>query len=178
MDTNKKLNFTGDYVDMNQTLYKDLNEFYHFLEEKKNEIIQSLKGLNLKMSSGWFNGHYCKTDSGKWEREAFPIPVITIHGICDIEIHDERLSISTKMKKENALAFSFVPYTAYEFEAFGVKDYLADYFHSGMNLDDMKHQIEKSGESEIGFAIIVPFDFNSRNLIELIDKLKADGFFY
>lgn len=163
---------------MNQTLYKDLNEFYHFLEEKKNEIIQSLKGLNLKVSSGWFNGHYRKTDSGEWERESFPIPVISVHGICDIEIHDERLSLSTKMKKENALAFSFVPYIVYEFEAFGVEDYLADYFHPGMTLDEMKQQIEKSDESEIGFAIILPFDFNSRNLLDLIDKLKTDGFFY
>lgn len=163
---------------MDQTLYKDLNEFYHLLEDKKNEIIQSLKGLNLQMSSGWFNGHYRKTDSGKWEREAFPIPVISIYGFCDIEIHDERLSLSTKMKKENALAFSFVPYTAYEFEAFGVEDYLADYFHSGMTLDDMKEQIEKSGESEIGFAIIVPFDFKNKSLMDLIEKLKTDGFFY
>ena len=163
---------------MDQTLYNDLNEFYHLLEDKKNEIIQSLKGLNLQMSSGWFNGHYRKTDSGMWEREAFPIPVISIHGFCDIEIHDERLSISTKMKKENALAFSFVPYIAYEFEAFGVEDYLADYFHSGMTLDDMKQQIEKSEEHEIGFAIMVPFDFSSRNLPDLITKLKTDGFFY
>lgn len=99
---------------MDQTLYKDLNEFYHLLEDKKNEIIQSLKGLNLQMSSGWFNGHYRKTDSGMWEREAFPIPVISIHGFCDIEIHDERLSISAKMKKENALAFSFVPSYRYK----------------------------------------------------------------
>ena len=82
------------------------------------------------------------------------------------------------MKKENALAFSFVPYIAYEFEAFGVEDYLADYFHSGMTLDDMKQQIEKSEEHEIGFAIMVPFDFSSRNLPDLITKLKTDGFFY
>ena len=163
---------------MDQILYKDLNEFYHFLEEKKNEIIQSLKGSNLKVSSGWFNGHYRKTASGKWERESFPILVISVHGICDIEIHDERLSLSTKMKKENALAFSFVPYTVYEFEAYGVEDYLADYYHPGMTLDEMKRQIEKSEEHEIGFAIIVPFDCNSRNLLALIDKLKTDGFFY
>lgn len=163
---------------MDQTLYKDLNVLYLLLEEKKNEIIQNLKGLNLKVSSGWFNGHYRKTDSGKWEREAFPIPVISIHGICDIEIHDERLSFSTKMKKENALAFSFVPYTVYEFEAYGVEDYLADYFHSGITLDDMQQQIQKSGENEIGFAIIVPFDFENRSLMDLIEKLKTDGFFY
>lgn len=163
---------------MDQTLYKDLNVLYLLLEEKKNEIIQNLKGLNLKVSSGWFNGHYRKTDSGKWEREAFPIPVISIHGICDIEIHDERLSFSTKMKKENALAFSFVPYAVYEFEAYGVEDYLADYYHSGMTFDDMKQQIEKSGENEIGFAIIVPFDFKNRSLMDLIEKLKTDGFFY
>lgn len=163
---------------MDQTLYKDLNVLYLLLEEKKNEIIQNLKGLNLKVSSGWFNGHYRKTDSGKWEREAFPIPVISIHGICDIEIHDKRLSFSTKMKKENALAFSFVPYTVYEFEAYGVEDYLADYFHSGITLDDMQQQIQKSGENEIGFAIIVPFDFENRSLMDLIEKLKTDGFFY
>mgnify|MGYP000016344818 CR=1 FL=1 len=37
------------------------------------------------------------------------------------------------MKKENALAFSFVPYIAYEFEAFGVEDYLADYCKKEFN---------------------------------------------
>jgi len=47
-----------------------------------------------------------------------------------------------------------------------------------MTLDDMKHQIEKSEENEIGFTFIVPFDFNSGSLMDLIDKLKTAGFFY
>lgn len=75
-----------------------LNEAYSRLEAKHNEIIRALSHRIFELDSGWHNGHYQKNSAGKWVRDAYPISVITVKGLCDIEIQFDRISVSTKLK--------------------------------------------------------------------------------
>ena len=58
----------------------------------------------------------------------YPIPVISIKGYCDIEIEIDEITISTKLKYNDALNFDYSKIMHYDFEMYGVKDYLKDYY--------------------------------------------------
>ena len=108
-----------------------LNEAYSGLEAKHDEIIRALTNRIFELGSGWYNGHYQKDPEGKWVRDAYPIPVITVKGLCDIEIQFDGISVSTKLKRETALEYPFDKFMDHGFEAYGVEDYLGDYYHPG-----------------------------------------------
>lgn len=65
---------------------------------------------------------------------AYPIPVIGVKDFCDIEIQFDKISASTKLNREAALAYSYEKFSEYEFEVYGVEDYLADFYHNGQTI--------------------------------------------
>lgn len=79
----------------------------------------------------WYNIHYYKNDDGDWSRASYPVPVISIKGYCDIEIQFEAITVSAKLKRGTALEYSYDKIMKYEYEAYGVEDYLADFYYAG-----------------------------------------------
>lgn len=116
---------------MEKELLNVINAAYDRLETKQAEIVHALSHGKDELRSGWYNHHYHKDDRGNWTREAYPIPVIGVNGVCDIEIHSDTISVTAKLKRGAALAYSFEEFAGYPFEAYGVEDYLADYYHPG-----------------------------------------------
>lgn len=155
-----------------------LNEAYLRLEAKHDEIIRALTHRIFELESGWYNGHYQKNPDGKWVRDAYPIPVITVKGLCDIEIQFDRVSVSMKLKRDAALAYSFDKLMEYEFEAYGVEDYLSDYYHPGQTDQELKDNIKASDEAEIGFSFTFPFEVDEKQLFEFVKMLRREGFHY
>lgn len=155
-----------------------LNEAYSRLEAKHNEIIRAVAHRIVEIESGWYNGHYQKNSDGKWVRDAYPIPVITIKGLCDIEIQFDRISISAKLKRDAALAYSFDKLMEYEFEAYGVEDYISDYYHPSQTVQELKNNIKTSGETEIGFSFAFPFEVDGKLIFEFVKLLRQEGFYY
>ena len=163
---------------MDKELLKEINIAYNRLEMKHAEITHAFCHRIFELESGWYNGHYHKGEDGNWFRESYPIPVIGIKGICDIEIQFEKISISTKLKRDMALAYSFEKFSGYEFEAYGVEDYLADFYHAGQTVQEMKDNIHACDEKEIGFSFVVPFDVEGKQIIEFVKLLRREEFFY
>lgn len=155
-----------------------LNEVYSELEAKHNEIIRALTHWIFALESGWYNGHYQKNSDGKWVCDAYPIPVIAVKGLCDIEIQFDRISVSTKLKRDTALAYSFDKLVEYEFEAYGVADYLGDYYHPGRTIQELKDSIKAGDEAEIGFSFTFPLDVDEKQIFEFAKLLKREGFYY
>lgn len=155
-----------------------LNQIYRTLEERRNEFVRMLCYHGYEVESGWFNGHYRRSDSGEWTMEYFPIPVISVSKLCDIEIGLNETTVSTKLEREAAIGYSFDKLCTYDFEVFGVENYLSDYYHKGMSLNMLKRNIENSNEKEIGFS----FSFSNNNvpdtLRNLIILLQKEGFYY
>ncbi len=104
---------------MGKELLNEINATYYRLEMKQAEIVHALFHRIFELESGWYNGHYHKNDSGNWHRESYPIPVISVKGFCDIEIQFDKISVSTKLKRNTALSYSFEKFAGYEFEAYG-----------------------------------------------------------
>lgn len=155
-----------------------LNEAYSILEAKRNGIIRALTHRIFELESGWYNGHYQKDRDGKWVRDAYPIPVITVKGLCDIEIQFDEFSVSTKLKRDSALTYSFDKLMNYDFEAFGVGDYLSDYYHPGQTIQNLKDNIGASSEAEIGFSFTFPFKASESQILEFAKFLRREGFYY
>ena len=163
---------------MDKELLNKLNTVYYQLEIKQAEITHALFHRIFELESGWYNGHYHKNDNDNWIRESYPIPVIGVKGLCDIEIQFDKISISTKLKRNSAMIYSFEKFDGYEFEAYGVEDYLADFYHMGQTLQEMKDSISTCDEKEIGFSFIFPFEVEGKQIFEFVKLLRREGFYY
>ena len=163
---------------MDNQLLNEINTACYRLELIQAEIVHALFHRIFELESGWYNGHYHKGEDGNWLRESYPIPVIGVKGFCDIEIQFDKISVSTKLKRNMALAYSFEKFARYEFEAYGVENYLADLYHSGQTVQEMKDNIHACDEKEIGFSFVFPFDVDGKQLFEFVKLLRCEGFFY
>lgn len=163
---------------MNKKLLNELNTAYYRLEMKQAEIVHAFFHRIFELEFGWYNGRYHKGDNGNWIRESFPIPVIGIKGLCDIEIQFNEISVSAKLKRNIALAYSFEKLTEYEFEAYGVEDYLADFYRAGQTAHEMKDNILACDEKEIGFSFLFPFEIEGKQIMEFVKLLRREGFYY
>ncbi|MCI9141142.1 MAG: hypothetical protein HFH87_00800 [Lachnospiraceae bacterium] len=163
---------------MDKLLLSALNDTYYQLELKQAEIAHALSHRIFELESGWYNGHYHKDDNGNWFRESYPIPVIGVKGFCDIEIQFDEISVSTKLKRTAALTYSFDKFAGHEFEAYGVEDYLADFYHPGQTFQELKENIRACDEKEIGFSFVFPFDAEGKQIFEFVKLLRREGFFY
>ena len=76
-----------------------LNEIYYPLELKQAALVRALSHGGFGVESGWYNGHYHKDEAGNWCRESYPIPVIGVTGLCDIELPFDKITVSTKLKR-------------------------------------------------------------------------------
>lgn len=162
---------------MDTNLLQDLQRCYAGLEAKSAQISQALRGT-FPLESGWYNGHYHRDHDGGWVRESYPIPVLTVKNLCDIEVHFDRISLSTKLRRCAALDFSFVPVAGYDFEVYGVEDYLADFYHPGQTIEALKENLLACNEPELGFAFTFPFDVDGAEILELVQLLRQEGFYY
>lgn len=163
---------------MDKRLLSEMNAAYYRLEMKRAQVVSALLHRMFKLESGWYSGHYHKDNSGQWIRESYPIPVIGVKELCDIEIQFDKLSVSTKLERDVALDYSFKRFSVNEFEAYGVEDYLADFYHPGQTIEQMKEKIRASEEAEIGFSFMFPFDVEGRQLFEFVKRLRHEGFYY
>lgn len=84
-----------------------VNDAYYQLETKQAQITHALFNRIFEIESGWYNGHYHKGENGDWCRESYPIPVVTVKGLCDIEVSFDKITVSTKLKRAKALEYSY-----------------------------------------------------------------------
>lgn len=155
-----------------------LNALYTPLDKKKNEILSALKEHLFNASFGFFNGHYHKNASGIYEADLYPIPVISVDGICDIEIDVQLISVSTKMQKENVLCYDFTKLCHHTFEAYGGKQYLEDFYTVSTDFEEFKENICKTAEKEIGFSFSFSKDISAEKLCKFLVFLTQEGFYY
>ncbi len=163
---------------MNREFINELNKIYSDLERKEIQVIHALFHRIFEIESGWYGGHYHKDENGEWIRESYPIPVVSVKGICDVEISFEEISVSAKLKRKKALEYSYEKILCYQFEAFGVEDYLSDFYKTGQTVEELKKNISESDEKEIFFTFKVPDEMDEDGLYKFVKLLRAEGFYY
>lgn len=158
---------------------KELNDLYKALYNKAQRLRSPFISTSgkFKCSMGFYNGHYSKNEEGNYQMEFFPIPVISITDCCDIEIGIDMISISTKLSRRDAEAFDYSLLEKYDFEAYGVENYLEDYYSKGSAIDDFIHKIKESNEQNIGFSFIFD-DLDENGVYRFVEFLINHHFFY
>ncbi len=162
---------------MDQELLRAINSAYSRLETKQAQIVHALRYGEFAVECGWYNGHYRQNENGDWSREAYPIPVVEVKGVCDIEISFDTISVSTRLTRAKALEYSYDKVLPYSFEAFGVDDYLCDYYKCGMSVAELKANLSRGEEKEIGFAFSFPFAAGGEEISALAALLRREGFY-
>lgn len=153
--------------------FSELNRAYQPLERKLSELQRLLSYLPYSIRTGWFSGHFYRNDQGEWERSSFPIPEVDVVDLCDIEIHFDKLCVTTKLSRDDALSFPYEILSGYSYETYGVEDYLLD-FPAKNRITD----ILQSKEAEIGFTFSLDFDADNKEIIDLIVLLIREHFYY
>lgn len=154
-----------------------LNQVYRRLEAKGTELMKALcLGFTSKLA--WYNGHYRRQDDGSFAMDHFPIPVVEVKDCCDIEINLDSVTVSAKLCREDALSFAYEKLSEYEFEAYGVEDYTGDLYRPGMTIRELKENIQKTCEKEIGFSFCFDFGVDGDTVYELAQLLRREGFYH
>lgn len=155
-----------------------LNNLYRRLELKHTELFRGLFHRVFELKSGFYNGNYHRNASGDYVMEHYPIPVIEVKGYCDVEINLDDISVSTKLKKKDALGYNFDKLKQYSYEVYGVENYLEDYYKAGMTTAELQDAIKISQEKEIGVSFHFNFDVTGNEMYEFVKMLRREGFFY
>lgn len=153
--------------------HNELNEIYEKLDKKAREICNT-----INCTYRYYNGHYHKNQYGDYEMDFYPIPVISVKGICDIEIDFDKVSVTTKLSKDKAASYDYIKFKDYHFEAYGVENYLDDYFVENDTIKSMIDKIKISKEENIFFSFYFPYDIDTDIVCELINLINKEGFFY
>jgi len=154
-----------------------INSAYSELVQRHFEIFGALFHRIFELNSEFYNGHYHKDEKGDWIEELFPIPVIEVKGFCDVEIGFKKITVSTKLRRKQALDYSYEKFKNYSFEAYGIEDYLADYYHDGQTIQELKDNISKCNEKEIGFSFSFPYETEGKTIYEFAKLLRKEGFY-
>ncbi len=156
-----------------------LNEVYSPLVGRMKSLLSMLEhNSGYDCSCGFFNGHYQKDEDGTYTEDLFPIPVIAVKDICDIEFGLQYITVTTKLKKKDALGFEYQKIADIPFEIYGVRDYLTDYYAEGDRLDAAMQKIETSGEEEFFFSFVFTYSASEEGIFRFVTALNDDRFFY
>lgn len=153
-----------------------LNSIYQPIQEYLQNLLKAIKVLGFNYSWNCYNNHSVKKDK-EWAIEYYPIPVITIKDLCDIGIDIDHIFIEYKMSRDLAINFDWRKISIHQFEVYGVKDYLSDFYNATSSLETISTKISQSEEQEIAIAFKLGFLDNLSmvtNLIKLLHMIKEN----
>lgn len=158
----------------------ELNSLYQMLDIKARKLYKLFSNSDSlsECSYGYYNGHYYKNSIGEYEMWYFPIPVISLKNLCDIEIEFDFISVSAKLKRETALSYDYGKLEKYKFEVYGTESYLDDFYTEGQSFEELVSNIMKSSEKEIGFSFKFSDNADIDGLYQLVVFLRSEGFYY
>ena len=164
---------------MSENIRDVLNRVYKHIVEKSKEFVTALEKSqsNYKVTSGFFNGHYHKDYEGQYLADAYPIMVISIIGLCDIEVDFDSITVTTKLSKVQTQIFDWKVLDGTSFEVYGVDNYLIDY-GSNQGLDAICEKILPSTEKEFFISFYLPVIISANEIITMINTLRSNEFYY
>ena len=156
-----------------------LNQIYRPLDVKLNKLILKLTKLHggFKLTSGFYNGSYHKNSDGLYSEDAYPIPVISVERLCDIEIDFDGITVTTKLSKDQIAAFDWGSLGDVHFEVHGVKDYLTDYGNE-QDAAQIKSSILSAEETEFFISFLLTSDTDDEEIMKFLRVLQKNHFYY
>lgn len=179
-------------MELNNDFKARLNELYRALVAKAQSLMREFSPLvnpDLLMSMSYLIKHYIrhmykhKEESLEYAAQHsenhYPIPVIRLSGLCDVEIDADVISVFTRLKRVDMLKFDFSRLEGYSFEAYGYgAGSRIDFCDCKETVQAMKDNILGSSTEVIDFYFDFPFDADEKEIFTLISRLQKAGFFF
>ncbi|MDY5510753.1 hypothetical protein [Dysosmobacter sp.] len=159
-------------------LAQQLSEIYYPLEMKSCQILQGLQHRIFESQLAYYSGHYRKSADGTHRIDYFPLPIIMVDGFSDIVIDLDCVTVTSKLRRENALAFAYEQLGAYEFEICGEDDDTLYHHHPHADTAPIRKAVLKSSEKNFKFSFCFDFDVDGDAMYEFVKLLRRKGFFY
>ena len=155
-----------------------MNEIYFTLCTKQAQLFHGLYHRIFELNSGFYNGHERQTPDGGWQMDYYPIPVISVKAFS--MWRSAQMAFLTPQRKSEKMRWPipFEKLRGYSFEAFGVESYLDTFYRDGMTIAELKENISRSEEREIGFCFSLPWDTDGEAMYEFAKLLRLEGFYY
>lgn len=148
--------------------FEQLNTVYEPLSRRAALLCKALNETGSSAQWQWYANHSVFLE-GNYRTESFPIPVITVKGVCDIGLHLNELWMEFQLPRERALTFDWSCLAA-PFEVYGVEDYLHDFYREGMEAERIAGRIEASGEQAVNVACTFPWDTPDEELLRVVSQ--------
>ncbi len=165
-------------IKVTDALAQRLSEIYHPLEMKSFQILQGLQHRIFEPQLAYYCGHHRKSADGVHRIDYFPLPVITVDSFCDVVIDLDRVTVNSKLRRENALSFSYEQLGAYEFEICGEDNDTIYHHHPNADTAPVQETVLKSREKNFKFSFRFDFDVDGDTMYEFVKLLRRKGFFY
>ena len=179
-------------MDLNEKFKADLNEFYQSLTAKAQSLMKALMPLvdpQLLMSMSYLIKHYIRNmykrreatpeKAAETSEDNYPIPVIRLSDLCEVEIYTDVISVFTRMKCSEVEKFDFLQLAGYTFEVYGYDSgRLIDFSDGETTLQETKDNILKSNTEVADFYFDFPFDCGEDEILTLVTLLHDARFFF
>lgn len=99
-------------------------------------------------------------------------------GFSEIRIEPAEVTVTAKLKRDDALALDVSVFGGIPVEVFGVEHCYDTYYRPGGSLEAMCEAIRASDDREIGFAFSFPFDKPAEEYYDFCKLLRRKGFYY
>jgi hypothetical protein len=151
-----------------------LNEIYESLYHRAMTIYNLMKLKGISVEWGWYAFHESKINH-EYVTNFYPIPFITVKGICNIVIELNSISIESKISRE-AFSFDFgiIPF---KFEVYGIEDYLNDFHNDKTDIKNIHNRILDSNENEVGITFLFGLDVIPEVILEAVEFCKVNNMY-
>jgi len=157
---------------MSETL-KLLNSIYKPLCEKSAEISTGFRSKGYAVTNGFYNNHSIRIGDG-FTTEIFPIPVVFVEGVGDIGIDIETIWFEVKVSKEKALTLDYHDLESkYNFEIYGMEDYLTDIYNAQLTIPEISDKIRISPESSFCISFYISNESSTSDILGIAALLNC-----
>ena len=179
-------------MNVNDTFKANLNEFYTALTAKAQSLMKSLMPLvdsTLLMSMSYVIKHYIRNmykhkeptpdNAARYSEDNYPIPVIRLSDLCEVEIYTDVISVFTRLKYDQVKKLDFSRLAGYDFEVYGYDSgQLIDFSDGDATVQETKDNILNSSTEVADFYFDFPFDCGEDEILKLTTLLHDEGFFF
>lgn len=151
-----------------------INNSYRTLHERAVNLAKLLRKLGYSVEWGYYGQHSAKVE-GEYYLEYYPIPVITVKDICDIGLDFTQVFLEGKLYSEDAQKLNIAALKGYEFEIYGIENYLVDLYFDGMSDEELHESIRESGDAEVGLSILLDGEPLTNEILDRIQLLQSLG---
>jgi hypothetical protein len=118
-----------------------INKFYRNIKMKAAEMILGLSHRIFTLDSGWYSDHLIKRLDNHYQIACYLIMVISVDGLCKLEVNETSVSILSKLRRVVALQYTFEKFSGVSFSAYDVKDTYTELFHSSADIAELHQKV-------------------------------------